>query len=212
MKTLDEFIDTFGTREPLVILLEGSRSIPDDWAERARQLGALLARKLPKAVLRTGNATGSDTAFATGVAEVDASRLEYVVPHESHRKKDRAEGARVLAMASQDESRAREVMDLSVTATPTNRNLVANYRRIAAEQRRGWEQKKHAQAELLLRDALKVVGCKDAGHAPATVALFYLEPDGRSGGGGTGHTIRCCDERGVPAFTQEVWGAWLESN
>ena len=209
MNNLSEFIAEYGSREPLVVLLEGSRSISEEWAARAEQLGGLLARELPKAIFRTGNAPGSDTAFAAGVGAVDASRLEYVVPNENHRVGGRVQGARVLAMTSQDNSRVREVVDLSVTATPANKRLLVNYRKIAFDQLRGWAKRGHATAELLLRDALKVTGNKESGYAPATVALFYVNP-AKSEGGGTGHTIRCCRERGVPYFTQTSWGEWLD--
>ncbi len=41
----------------------------------------------------------------------------------------------------------------------------------------------------------------------ATAALFYLDPP-KPGGGGTGHTLRLCEVRGVPFFLADDWLTW----
>jgi hypothetical protein len=57
----------------------------------------------------------------------------------------------------------------------------------------------------LLRDTLKVTG--SACLAPATCGLFYhisAKPTS-----GTAHTMRVCEQLGVPAYDQRVWMGWV---
>jgi hypothetical protein len=68
-----------------IVLLEGTRDLPDANRPQLVVLAALLAREFPKAIFRTGSANGWDEAFAHGVAQVDAARLEYAVPYATHR-------------------------------------------------------------------------------------------------------------------------------
>ncbi|MBL8520216.1 MAG: hypothetical protein JNK75_06045, partial [Betaproteobacteria bacterium] len=68
-----------------VVLLEGTRELPEGDAPALTALAAHLARTFPHARFRTGNAKGSDEAFAAGVACVDARRIEFVLPYTGHR-------------------------------------------------------------------------------------------------------------------------------
>ena len=53
------------------------------------------------------------------------------------------------------------------------------------------------KAAYLLRDTLKVVGSTTMNLEPAVLGIFRVNPvDPR--GGGTGHTIKVCELRGVP--------------
>ena len=72
-----------------MVLLEGRRQIPDEFAARAEALARGLATRFPKLRFRSGNATGSDAAFSSGVLSVDPQRLHVVAPYASHRKKYR---------------------------------------------------------------------------------------------------------------------------
>lgn len=49
-------------------------------APKLTALAQQLAAQYPNSIFRTGNATGSDEAFAKGISQVDATRLEYVLP------------------------------------------------------------------------------------------------------------------------------------
>ena len=69
-----------------VLLLEGTRELPAHQVPHLTSLAAQLASAFRHARFRTGNAKGSDEAFAAGVAAVDAGRLEYVLPHLGHRR------------------------------------------------------------------------------------------------------------------------------
>jgi hypothetical protein len=81
-----------------VVILEGTRTTTSDNERSMTRLATELATRFPRAIFRSGNAPGSDAAFAAGIASVDASRLQLVVPYASHRKKERPEGAQVLAL------------------------------------------------------------------------------------------------------------------
>ena len=70
-----------------VILLEGMRVLLDSDKDKLVTLARLLTEQFPDAKFRTGNASGTDEAFAKGVAEADPSRLEYILPYAGHRKK-----------------------------------------------------------------------------------------------------------------------------
>ena len=72
-----------------VVLLEGTRELPVHEAACPTSLAAHLAHVFPHARFRTGNAKGSDTAFAAGVASVDAHRQKFVLPYATHRRSKR---------------------------------------------------------------------------------------------------------------------------
>lgn len=65
MTTLDDFIAGMKSRKRSVILLEGTRNVPDQ--DRLIGLGKSLTALLPEAVFRSGNAPGADEAFSRGV-------------------------------------------------------------------------------------------------------------------------------------------------
>ena len=85
--TFNEFHLIASTCARPVILVEGTRDLPETEAETLAAFSAWLARSYPPAIFRTGNADGSDSAFARGVARVDPSQLVYVLPYGGHRKK-----------------------------------------------------------------------------------------------------------------------------
>jgi hypothetical protein len=76
-----------------VILLEGRREIPPEFALRAKATGGFLASRFPSASFRSDNASGSDEVFSAGVAEVDPTRLHIVTPSPNHRMRARLAGA-----------------------------------------------------------------------------------------------------------------------
>ena len=66
-------------RQP-VILLEGTRKVPEEHAQRLHALANFLAASLPDAVFRSGNAQGADTFFFQGLVAANPERLEYILP------------------------------------------------------------------------------------------------------------------------------------
>src|SRR3989304_5524018 len=81
-----EFVDYTGKYDCPIILVEGTRSLPEGDRRSLVALGERLAKELPNAIFRTGNAEGSDEAFAEGIKKIDPARLQYVLPYPKHRK------------------------------------------------------------------------------------------------------------------------------
>jgi hypothetical protein len=194
------------TTDP-VILIEGRRSIPESSAGRARHVATLLARRFPGLRFRSGNATGSDEAFSSGIIATAPERLEIIAPYASHRKRGRHPLVRYESPESLDAEAMASVQALTIAATPANRGLMKCYDRGG---RAG------AQAACLIRDTLKVTGdlqsaCRGR-HAlpPLIAALFWIDP-AEPEAGGTGHTIRACRLKDVPVIFQDAWENWLES-
>ncbi|MFW6152124.1 MAG: hypothetical protein ACOC6C_04030 [Verrucomicrobiota bacterium] len=64
--TASVFFQKLSQTQGAVILTESRRNIPTADADRLFECGKWLAEKLPKVLFRSGNAEGSDTAFARG--------------------------------------------------------------------------------------------------------------------------------------------------
>ena len=184
------------------VLLEGTRSLPNAEREELVRLAQLLARRYPAARFRTGNASGADEAFAEGVAVVDPTRLEYVLPTAGMRRKSRVPGA--YAMSLRDVPEIRGVAQWTNRATPRNERLVDRYLDDGGRSRLS------AKAAYLLRDTVKVVGSTTLALPAATAGVFYANPSDPMKGG-TGHTIRVCRDHGVPVVLADVWRGWLSA-
>ncbi|TYB33663.1 MAG: hypothetical protein FXF49_05235, partial [Flexistipes sinusarabici] len=83
---LDEFIQKYDFPGS-VVLLEGKRDVADVDKPKLIDLGKLLAEKAEHMIFRSGNADGADFYFSKGVTEIDADRLEVIIPYSNHRKK-----------------------------------------------------------------------------------------------------------------------------
>ena len=192
-----EFSQTVAAQARPVILLEGTRSLGLAAQPQVESFAAQLARQFPTAIFRSGNAPGSDQAFARGVASVDVSRLEIVVPYERHRLAERPAGVRALSLDDiEDDS---QLSQLTLAASPIYQSLFGA-RSINASA---------AKIKYLLRDTLKITGDDQTGFAPATAGLFWintLKPQS----GGTAHTMRVCEKMGLPVWTQEKWQSWFQ--
>jgi hypothetical protein len=87
MKSYDAFNALMDKELRPVVLLEGTREVPSEDVVKLMALARRLAIAYPHAIFRSGNATGSDEAFAEGIRSVDPARLELVLPVSGHRKK-----------------------------------------------------------------------------------------------------------------------------
>ncbi len=181
-----------------VILIEGRRSIPESSAESARQVAIVLARHFPRLRFRSGNATGSDEAFSSGIIATAPERLEIIAPYASHRKRQRHPLVQYESPESLDADAMTSVQAFTIAATPANRGLMKCY---------GRGGRAGAQAACLIRDTLKVTGIPGR-LAPPVAALFWIDPEAPEAGG-TGHTIRVCRGSGVPVIFQTKWEIWL---
>ena len=179
-----------------VILLEGTRSLARESEPFVEAFAAQLAARFPGAIFRSGNAPGSDQAFARGVASIDVSRLEVVVPYTRHRLTERPQGVRVLSL--DDIADDDELGRLTLDASPIYEKLFAS-RAINASA---------SKVKYLLRDTLKITGDQDKDFAPATAGLFWVNPL-KPKQGGTAHTMRVCQKAGLPLWTQEKWEGWF---
>ena len=178
-----------------IILLEGTRKVPSADAPALRAFAAELARRYPHALFRTGNASGSDELFAEGIASVDPSRLQYVLPYAGHRKSKLNPVSYAIALSDLSGVHEEDVAWHTKQATPKNERVI--------DKRNEVPQLK-SKARYLMRDTLKVLGSTEHELAPATLGIFYVNPADPEGGG-TGHTIRVCRQHHVPVFTQNDW-------
>ena len=191
-----DFSQAVEAQERPVILLEGTRSLEREAEPRVEAFAAQLATRFPSVVFRSGNAPGSDQAFARGIASVDVSRLEVVVPYARHRFAERPAGARALSLDDIDDDAL--LSELTLAASPIYQGLFSA-RAINASA---------AKVKYLLRDTLKIVGDEKNGFAPATAGLFWVNTF-KPRSGGTAHTMRVCEKVGLPLWTQETWRNWF---
>ena len=181
-----------------VVLLEGMRDLPESDRQKLVTMGRLLAKRFPHARFRTGNASGTDEAFARGVADVAAARLEYILPYAGHRKKKLAAGARCISLQDVPEVVA-DAVDCSLKSSPNYTSLM---------EKRAVVPRLRAKADYIIRDTVKVIGAPEHHFFPATIGLFYASPDDPMQGG-TGHTIRVCRQHNVPDVLQDIWLDWI---
>ncbi len=177
-----------------VVLLEGRRKVKPGDGPLLTNFARKMAQTFSSVTFRTGNASGSDTYFAKGVAEVDPKRLQYVVPTPGMGLRNRIEGASVLSYDDISKVEDDEINYLSASANENRRDLFE----YAKEKPKG---KAAAQAKYLLRDTLKVTGSEDAGFSKPVLGFFYVDP-AKPLDGGTGHTIKVCQALDVPVITQ----------
>ena len=193
-----EFASLVHAKPRGVVLLEGRRKIPNKFAIRAESLARKLASRFPELRFRSGNATGTDEAFTSGVASIDPARLQVVAPYASHRKQYRYADAIYDSPKSLMQADEDAIAYKTGTASPNAERLIAN------RSRKG---PLGAKAAYLIRDTMKVTGHSETFPKPIC-ALFYVDPEDPLAGG-TGHTIRVCRQEAVPFAFQDSWARWL---
>lgn len=198
---LQSFLQEALKRERPIILLEGTRKVPDKEVNRLHGLAALLATSLPAAVFRSGNAQGSDSYFFHALADANPERLEYILPYPGSGKKRIAPKARVFSLEDLSQEGTAAVVESSLAASPDLEGLI----RLYLDRGRN---NVTVKAMYLLRDTLKVIGAPSLNLPPADFGFFFVNPE-KPLSGGTGHTIRVCQEMKVPLFTQDAWGGWV---
>jgi hypothetical protein len=181
-----------------VILLEGTRQLPIEKRQALADMGRRLAEAFPQAVFRSGNATGTDEAFAAGVANVPGAMLQLVLPTPGMGRSRRPASAACLALDELPLEERHHLARESFAASPENHRIFELYLRGQSGN------PAYAKAQYLVRDALKVYGSQSLQLAPATVALFFINNLGPTSGG-TAHTIRLCERQKIPLFTQRDW-------
>jgi hypothetical protein len=196
--TLAEFTSIVEASPEAVVLLEGRRSIPDHDAALATLTARMLMERFPKLRFRSGNAAGSDQAFSEGVAQVAPWRLQVVAPYSGHRKSARYADAVYDSPESLSSIQDDEVAYKTAKASPKSKGLIA---------KRDKKGTLAAKATYLIRDTMKVTGHSEMFPKPVC-ALFYVDMNDPLAGG-TGHTIRVCQQEGVPFAFQDSWQQWF---
>jgi hypothetical protein len=196
-----DFAKLISDEQSPTILVEGRRTIPADAAATVGRLASHLARRFPNLLFRSGNASGSDEAFAAGVFAVAPERMQIIAPYAGHRRKQRYPLAHYDSPESLSPDAMEAVQAMTVAATPANKGLMKWY------QRGG---KLGSQAACLIRDTMKVAGVSGQLAKPVA-ALFFVDPADPEAGG-TGHTIRVCRNAGVPVYFQQHWATWLQGS
>lgn len=194
-----DFATLISDEQSPTILVEGRRTIPVDAAATAGRLAGHLAGHFPGLLFRSGNASGSDEAFAAGVLAVAPERMQIIAPYAGHRRKQRHPLARYDSPESLSADALEAIQTMTVAATPANKGLMKWY------QRGG---KLGSQAACLIRDTMKVAGVSGQLAKPVA-ALFFIDPADPEAGG-TGHTIRVCRNAGVPVVLQQHWATWFQ--
>jgi hypothetical protein len=196
--TLTEFLSAHD-RPGAVTLLEGKRKVLAQDVAKLEMLGRRLAASSHHMQFRSGNAPGADHHFSLGVAEVDASRLQVIIPYTSHRSASNL-AARTYSLDDVDLLQEPELV-YATRETRSMASLVDGY----VSGKRGMP---YLKASYLLRDTAKVLGAR--GIPPASFAIFY-DDLAAPGQGGTGHTMRVCVANGIPMVDQRTWFAWLDA-
>jgi len=181
-----------------IVLLEGTRNVPESEKLKLIKFTENLSSTFPEAIFRSGNASGSDELFAKGVESIDAFRMQQVLPYPNANKKRLHKHSPVISLADLTFEELQELAELGIKATPSYISLFDLYLKDLKKTRTT------IKAMYLLRDGLKITGCPRLGFASADVGFFFTDLSNPSGGG-TGHTIRMCEIKGIPVFTQEKW-------
>jgi hypothetical protein len=182
------------------IFLGGKRNVREEDKPKLVLLGKLLASELSYMIFRSGNAEGSDALFAEGVCRVDPTRFESILPYENHRKKNLNTYSQSYSMDQVDLA-ADDDLVYYTKSNKANANLINRYMD-------GHKDRNGMKAAYLFRDTMAIIGSKSIPLEPVSFAFFYIDPADPLGGG-TGHTIKVCQENNIPYLTQEIWMSWV---
>jgi hypothetical protein len=195
-----KFLESYD-KPGFIVLLEGKRVVSEDDQQKLLKLSAILLYHTNHMVFRSGNASGADELFCSVIMEHAPERLELITPYSSHRKKQ----------SSHNQIKKYSIDTIDFVEEPglvygtkmgtKNDKLVDSYVS-------GDRNKNSIKAAYLIRDTAKVLGTSTI--PKANFALFY-DDLANPKSGGTGHTMKVCDEFGLPYINQETWFEWLKS-
>ncbi len=194
---LDEFIQKYDFPGS-VVLLEGKREVADADKLKLVDLGKLLTEKTRHMIFRSGNADGADNYFSQGVAEMDAERLEVIIPYTGHRKKTNIAN-KTYDLDSIDLKNEKDVIEQSIKNKKL-KNLISKYVS-------GVRNRNTIKAAYIIRGTVKVIGTSII--SKASFAIFYDDLD-KPKTGGTGHTMLVCEQNNIPVINQITWFEWLK--
>ncbi|MBS1950839.1 MAG: hypothetical protein OJF59_002258 [Cytophagales bacterium] len=194
--TLKDFISQYD-KENSIVLLEGKRDVLEADQEKLESLGKILASTTSKMIFRSGNANGADYYFSIGVSSVDKSRLQVITPYSGHRQKSN-HAYDTISLDKINLAAEAEVVYQSKSNKKTEK-LIDQY--IS-----GARDRYSIKAAYIIRDTIKVIGASNI--ESAAFGIFYDDLN-KPKEGGTGHTMRVCEQNNIPFITQKVWFKWL---
>ncbi len=195
--TLKEFINHYDYVSA-IILLEGKRLVLDGDTALLIQLGKILVTKTKHVKFRSGNADGSDYYFSLGVSSVDKSRLQVITPYTGHRQKTN----QAYNTISLDEINVAAEPDV-VYQSKSNKKT----EKLVDQYISGARDRYSIKAAYIIRDTIKAIGTGKI--KPATFGIFYDDLDNPKTGG-TGHTMKICEQNNIPIIDQKTWLKWLK--
>ena len=193
--SLSGFIEKYD-KEGSIVLLEGKRNVLESDQALLVKLGKVLSEKTSHLKFRSGNADGSDLFFSQGVASVDNSRLQVITPYSGHRQKY---NQAYETIALDELQLAAEDKVIYQTKTTKTGKLIDSYVN-------GNRDRFSIKAAYLIRDTVKAIGTKDI--PTATFGIFYDDLENPLSGG-TGHTMKVCQQNDIPIIDQQTWMNWL---
>ncbi len=194
--TLNEFINQFD-KSNSIVLLEGKRNVLEADKEKLIALGRLLASTTKYILFRSGNAKGSDQLFSEGVTAVDNTRLQVITPYSGHRQKANQAYSTIslddiniatepeVVYQSKGNKKTEKLIDKFVSGDKNSYTVKAAY---------------------IIRDTVKAIGTAQI--KPATFGIFYDDLE-HPKTGGTGHTMKVCEQNNIPIIDQKIWFNWL---
>jgi hypothetical protein len=194
--TLQEFIKQFD-KPNSIVLLEGKRNVLEPDKERLIALGNLLTSKTKSMIFRSGNAEGSDQLFSDGVTAVDYKRLQVITPYSGHREKTN-QAYETISLDEISIAAEPEVVYQSKSNKKTEK-LIDQFVS-------GNKNRYTIKAAYIIRDTIKAIGTDRI--KPATFGIFYDDLD-KPKEGGTGHTMKVCEQNNIPIIDQKIWFKWL---
>lgn len=194
--TLNDFIKQFD-KENAIVLLEGKRKVLEEDKQKLIALGNLLATKSKNILFRSGNADGSDQLFSEGVCAVDNKRLQVITPYSGHRQKTNR-AYETIPLDKIDVAQEEEVVYQSKSNKKTEK-LIDKYVSGARDQY-------SIKAAYIIRDTIKAIGTDEI--KPASFGIFYDDLENPKEGG-TGHTMRICEQNNIQIIDQKTWFRWL---
>ena len=147
----------------------GSREISTEVAEALNMLGTYIVES--GTVLISGNAKGSDQAFANGGNSIDPTMVMLYLPWATYEKQAIKEGNRIIDVSLIDKVPVRK----------------ARFEKLASDHHPAWNKLTQGAHRLMLRNAAII--------AKADLVLAYPSKN-KQGGGGTGHGIRIANTLG----------------
>ena len=194
--TLKEFINKFD-KDDSIVLLEGKRIVLELDKANLESLGRLLVSATSKMIFRSGNAEGADCYFSLGVSSVDKTRLQVITPYTGHRKK----ANRAYDTISLDEINVAAMPEV-IYQSKSNKKT----EKLIEQYISGARNRYSIKAAYIIRDTIKAIGTDEI--KPATFGIFYDNLD-KPKEGGTGHTMKVCEQNNIPVIDQNVWFKWL---